>query len=296
MKKTLVLGICLLLSISVIGCDVIDEISDSKGTPEAIISQTLPEGTLAVHFIDVGQGDATFIDLGETEILIDTGKRGAGVANYIEEYVDGVLDAFVVTHPDADHIGEADVIFDRFDVLKTYDSGDTKTTQIYIRYEEALEDEGSKNYTPKRGETIIVDSLEFMVINPEDGSDDDYNNNSIALYFKYGDIDFIFMGDCEEEVEDEILEEYTFAPFEIDFLKPGHHGSRTSSSYDFMYNVTPTYVIYSAGKDNSYGHPHQESIDIWNAVGAKIYGSDINGTVVVTTEGTNETTKIFTEN
>jgi len=278
-----------------VGCDVIDKISDSKGTPEVIISQNLPEGTLTVHFIDVGQGDATFLDLGETEVLIDTGKRGAGVANYIEGYVDEYLDAFICTHPDADHIGEADVIFDRFDVHTIYDSGDTKTTQTYIRYEEALEDEGTKYYTPKRGETITVENLEFTVINPEKGSDDDYNNNSVALYLKYGDVDFIFMADCEEEVEDEILEEYTFAPFEIDFLKAGHHGSRTSSSLKFMNDVSPTYVIYSAGLDNSYGHPHQESLDIWNDIGAVIYGTDINGTIVVTTDGKVETTNIITE-
>ena len=293
MKKLLII-LCI-LSVSVAGCDLIDEISDDKGTPEAIISQNLPEGTLAVHFIDVGQGDATFIDLGETEILIDTGKRGAGVANYIEDYVDGELEAFIPTHPDADHIGEADVVFDRFDVLKTYDSGDTKTTQTYVRYEEALEDEGTKYYQPKRGETISVNSLEFMVINPEEDSNDDYNNNSVALYLKYGDVDFIFMADCEEEVEDEILEEYTFAPFEIDFLKAGHHGSRTSSSFKFMDNVTPTYVIYSAGEGNSYGHPHQEAVEAWESVGAVIYGTDINGTVVVTTDGTVETTNIITE-
>lgn len=293
--KIVLVSIFLMLSTIIVGCDVIDEISDNSDPEPIVVEKTLPEGTLAVHFVDVGQGDATFLDIGETEILIDTGKRGSGIANYIEPYVDEYLDAFIATHPDADHIGEVDVIYDRFDVLYTIDSGDTKTTQTYVRYEDAVSDEETIYKEPKRDDLLVINELHFKVLNPEKGSDDDYNNNSVALYLQYGDIQFIFMGDCEEEVEDEILDEYTFSSFEIDFLKVGHHGSRTSSSPKFMTDISPAYVIYSAGEGNSYGHPHQESIDAWNTIGAEVYGTDIHGTIVVTTEGTVETTKILTE-
>jgi competence protein ComEC len=240
------------------------------------------QGTLIVHFIDVGQGDSILLDLGDTEVLIDGGEKSPGVVSYIDNYVDGPLEVMVATHPHTDHIGGLIAVLDAFEVDEIWLNGDTTTSQTYSQFMSAVNSEGAEVFTARRGDTIHAGNLTFNVLNPVNLSGTT-NDNSIVLSLSYGQIDFLFTGDAEQEAEANMLADGIVPDVEI--LKVGHHGSRTASSMQFLQAAEPECAIYMAGEGNSYGHPHQETITNLCEVGTEIYGTDIHGTITVTTNG-----------
>jgi len=251
-----------------------------------------PTGELKVHFIDVGQGDAILIDLEDTEILIDGGDRSPGVTGYLDQYVDGPLEVMVATHPHADHIGGLIAVLDAFEVDQVWHNGDTSDSKTYSDFMSGVSAEGADVHIARLHDVIKAGDLELFVHHPADLSGST-NNNSIVLHLAYGDIDFLFTGDAEQEAEAEMLALSSLQLPEVEILKVGHHGSRTASSADFLAVTSPEVAIYMAGVDNSYGHPHAETITALNAIGAQIYGTDVNGTIIVTTDG--ETYLVNTE-
>lgn len=245
---------------------------------------------LTVHFIDVGQGDAILIDLEDVEILIDGGKRYSGVQDSLGPYIDGALEVMVATHPDADHIGGLIAVLDRFEVREIWLNGDSSTTQTFVDFMNSVSTENATIHEAERGNSIDMGILSFAILNPAKPLGTDTNNNSIVLSLSYGQIDFLFTGDAEEEAESSMLGLLS----DIEILKVGHHGSKSSSSLQFLDIIKPEVAIYSAGAGNQYGHPHQETLDRLKQVGATIYGTDISGTIKVTTNGARyavETTK-----
>jgi len=251
-----------------------------------------PTGELKVHFIDVGQGDAILIDLEDTEILIDGGDRSPGVTGYLNQYVDGPLEVMVATHPHADHIGGLIAVLDAFKVDQVWHNGDASESKTYSDFMSCVNAEGAEVHTARLHDVIKAGELELYVHHPAnlEGST---NNNSIVLHLAYGDIDFLFTGDAEQEAEGAMMMLSSVHLPEVEILKVGHHGSRTASSADFLAITSPEVAIYMAGVDNSYGHPHAETITALNAIGAQIYGTDVNGTIIVTTDG--ETYLVSTE-
>ena len=239
-------------------------------------------GTLTAHFIDVGQGDSILLDLGDIEVLIDGGDKSPGVVSYIDDYVDGPLEVMVATHPHADHIGGLIAVLDAFEVDYILLNGDTSPSGTYSQFMSAVNSEGAEVFVRRRGNTFVVNNLTFDVLHPVNLSGTP-NNNSIVLSLSYGQIDFLFTGDAEQEAEASMLAEGIVPDVEI--LKVGHHGSETASSLQFLQAAEPECAIYMAGQGNSYGHPHQETIVNLCEVGAEIYGTDIHGTIVITTDG-----------
>jgi beta-lactamase superfamily II metal-dependent hydrolase len=239
-------------------------------------------GTLTVHFIDVGQGDSILLDLGDTEVLIDGGKESPGVVNYIDDYVDGSLEVMIATHAHADHMGGLIAVLNAFEVDEIWLNGDTSPYAFYSQFMSAVSAEGAQVHEARRGDTIQAGNLTFDVLHPVNLSGT-INNNSIVLSLSYGQIDFLFTGDAEQEAEASMLAEGIVADVEI--LKVGHHGSRTASTMQFLQVSKPECAIYMAGQGNSYGHPHQETITNLCEIGAEIYGTDIHGTVIITTDG-----------
>jgi competence protein ComEC len=237
---------------------------------------------LTVHFIDVGQGDSILLDLGDTEVLIDGGEKSPGVVSYIGDYVDGPLEVMVATHPHTDHIGGLIAVLDAFEVSQIWLNGDTTTSQTYSQFISAVNSEGAEVFTARRGDTIQAGNLTFNVLNPTNLSGT-INNNSIVLSLSYGQVDFLFTGDAEQEAEAGMLAEGIVPDVEI--LKVGHHGSRTASTVQFLQAAKPEYAIYMAGQGNSYGHPHEETIANLCEIGAEIYGTDIHRTITVATNG-----------
>ena len=249
------------------------------------------EGELNVHFIDVGQGDSILVDIGETEVLIDGGGKLPGVVAYLNNYVDGPLEVMVATHPHADHIGGLIAVLDAFEVEEIWLNGDTSTSKTFNEFMSRVNAEGASVYEAERGNSIEVGVLSFLILHPVRPLVDDTNNNSIVLRLSYGNVDFLFTGDAEQEAEAAMLTASDIPVPDVEILKVGHHGSRTASSQDFLAATSPEVAIYMAATGNRYGHPHKETILNLNQVGAEIYGTDIHSTIIITTDGEAFTTQ-----
>lgn len=252
-------------------------------TPAPTATEEPPLLELQVHFIDVGQGDSILLDLGEIEALIDGGKKSPGVTAYLEEYIDGSLEAIIATHPDADHIGGLIAVMDTFEVEEIWLNGDTSTSNTYSDFMDRVNAEGAEVKEARRGDTILVDSLVFNVLHPVEPLVGDRNRNSIVLMLSYGDIDFLFTGDAEKQSEASMIGAGVLVDIEI--LKVGHHGSRTSSSQALLDIIQPEVAIYMASAGNQYGHPHAVTILALQEIGAEVYGTDVCGTIIVMTDG-----------
>lgn len=282
----------LLLSGSCAGPSVLSSPTSTTGTPLPIptaraattpATKLLPE-ELKIHFIDVGQGDSILIDRGETEVLIDGGEKSPGVTDYLKKYVDGPLEVMVATHPHSDHIGGLPAVLNSFQVQQIWYNGERSDSKIYTEFMATVQAEGADVHIGKRGDKISVGQLTFTLLNPF-SLGGTTNNNSIVMSLKYGEVAFLFTGDAEKEAETAMLLAGDIPVPAVDVLKVGHHGSRTASSRDFLNAAKPKVAVYMAGTGNSYGHPHQETIASLSQIGAKIYGTDVNGTIVVTTDG-----------
>ncbi len=239
---------------------------------------------LAVHFIDVGQGDCTLITQGEHAMLIDAGdnSQGENVVSYLDYLGVDELDYLVLTHPDADHIGGADVVLYHIDcetVLAPDKEADTKSWSDVV---DAM-DAGNLDAThPQPGDSYALGEASFTVLAPLQDYDDS-NDCSIVLRLTHGDNTFLFTGDAEETAEADMLSAgYALS---ADVLKVGHHGSRSSTSDDFLAAVSPSFAVISCGEGNDYGHPHAATLNKLRASGVSVYRTDEQGTITVTSDG-----------
>ncbi|MEE8471164.1 MAG: ComEC/Rec2 family competence protein [Dehalococcoidia bacterium] len=253
-------------------------------TPTPIVSP-IPAPQLRVHFIDVGQGDAILLDLEETEVLIDGGGRSSGVVEYLRDYVDGPLEGMIATHPGADHIGGLIDVLAAFEVDAIWRNGQDYYMQAYRDFTSAVNSEGAGVKWARRGDVITVGDLTFEVLHPVEPVFDDINNGSIVLALSYGQIDFLFAGDAEREAEADMLVQSIVQMPDVDIFKVGRHASRTASSLDFLRVIRPEIAIYMAGEGNTYGHPHRETLSRLEDIGAEVYGTDVDGTITVVTDG-----------
>jgi competence protein ComEC len=290
-KTTLLIAAVLLLA----GCSSPSTISQQSSSPPTQSPSTVspspstivsaPSGELQVHFIDVGQGDSILILTPDGKaMLIDGGEAASGVVQYLKNKGVTRLDVMVATHPHADHIGGLVQVLKTIPVVKVVTNGQPTTTKTYENFLDAIAAAKAEYAEVKRGDSLRLGDLVFVVLNPASAKGDDLNDNSVVLRLGYGKVSFLFTGDAQTQAEASMAVS-SFSPVQATILKVGHHGSRTASSKAFLDLVKPEIAIYSAGKGNSYGHPHTETIAVLLAVGAKIYGTDVNGTVIVTTDG-----------
>lgn len=242
------------------------------------------ETELNVHFLDVGQGDAVLISCDDAYMLIDAGDNDKGtlVQNYLNKQGVEHLDYIIGTHPDADHIGGMDVILYKFDCGTVMVPEVTNDTATYRDVIDTMKEKGYQNTAPVVGDSYSLGSAQFTILGPTD-TYEDTNNNSIVLLLTHGDNKFLFVGDAEEKAEEDILAEGVSV--KADVLKVGHHGSRTASSEAFLQAVEPTYAVISCGQDNSYGHPHAETLNTLRSMGVKVFRTDEQGTVTATSDG-----------
>ena len=254
------------------------------------IESTRAEGEMKVHYIDVGQGDCIFIELPNSEtMLIDAGEYDEvdGVVTYIHSKGYDTIDYVIATHPHSDHIGGMKTIFDNFNVKNAYLSPAISTTKIYERMLEAIQNSNAKAHKAFAGTEIISENnLSAVVVAPATDNPDDYidnlNNSSVVLKLTYGETSFLFTGDAEKAEEDAIR-----TNIKCDVLKIGHHGSRTSTSANFLKKVEPKYAIISVGEGNEYGHPTEEVLKRLKERNIEVYRTDLMGTITVTSDGNN---------
>lgn len=272
-----------------------------QDAPEDIVSVPLPEGTatsgegLQVYFLDVGQGDSELIRIpgegGYFNVLIDTGEYeyADGLTGYLRDLDVEKIDALVCSHPHTDHMGCMARIIQRFEIGCLYmpqlPEDQAPTTRAYEKLLDAAEEKDLR--VIRLHEDALMESpagAQFQVMAPRVDADwEGANNYSAVIRLVYGETSFLFTGDAEEESEKVILEDgYGIS---ADVLKCGHHGSSSSTSKDFLREVDPRYAVISCGKENSYGHPHRETLRALEKQGAVLYRTDQDGTVLAQSDG-----------
>ncbi len=243
-----------------------------------------PGAPLRVHYLDVGQADSIFLELpGERTMLIDAGeaKNGEQIVSYIRQRGYDRIDYLVATHPHADHIGGMETVVRNLDIGLITMPKAAATTKTYENLLLAIQERGYKIKTAKAGLAMLEEEgLSIRAVAPARDTYEEWNNYSIVLRLVYGDTSFLFTGDAETLSEDEMTEEIS-----ADVLKVGHHGSRSSTGSAFLQKVRPRYAVISCGTDNSYGHPHAETLQILQKYHVEIYRTDLLGTIVVTSDG-----------
>ncbi len=233
------------------------------------------EGLLTVVFLDVGQGDATFIESPSgTQVLIDGGKGGTVLRKlrHVMGFFDRDIDMVVATHPDMDHIGGLIDVLTRYEVGTILMTENMSDTPAFETFSNLVQKEGAQIIYARRGQIFdfgsgAQGSTTLTILFPDhDPTGLESNTSSIVAQLMYGASEYMLTGDSPKEIEEYLVRMGTHT-LVSDVLKAGHHGSRTSSAETFVTAVDPIYAIISAGKDNSYGHPHKEVSDLFNARG-----------------------------
>ena len=281
MKKFLVLLMAIALLLS--GCVL--ELS----LPEETTAATVAAGEdFTIHFIDVGQADCILLENQGRFMLIDGGNREDSqlVVSYLEQQGVQELDAVVCTHAHEDHVGGLPSVLAVYPTAVVYAPTKTYSSNIFDKFVYYTDQQGLEITIPQPGDTFALGDVNLTVLGPVK-SYPDPNNTSIVIMAEYGATRFLLTGDMEKEAENDMLdhwgEQYNW---NCDVLKSGHHGSSTSSGYRFIYETDPEYVVISVGTDNSYGHPHRETISLYQDAGLPMFRTDELGHVIVTSDGT----------
>jgi competence protein ComEC len=243
---------------------------------------------LTVHFIDVGQGDSELLQFAGKNVLIDGGtpEMGSRVESYLRSHGVSSLNLVVATHPHDDHIGGLLDVLNDFSVKQVLDSGQTHTTQTFQNYLNLIDRKNIPFSTAERGQTIDLDpAIKIEVLSPPAThfAGDDLNQNSVVLKVTYNKVSFLFMGDAGFVAEDSLLA--SGYDLKSDVFKVGHHGSSSASGSAFLAKVKPTSSIIEVGAGNDYGHPTSKTLTALQNTGSKIYRTDTNGNVEITTDG-----------
>jgi competence protein ComEC len=249
------------------------------------------EGKMSVYFLDVGQGDAVLIDSPTRgRILIDGGPDRSVLTELgkILPFGDKRIDVVIESHPDRDHIAGLPEVVTRFQVGTFIEPGIESANQIDDELHKRVRDKNIPDILGRRNMVVdLKDGVKLIVLFPDrDVSHWETNDASIVAKLVYGDTSFLLTGDSTKKAEF-ILLGLDENILDADVLKAGHHGSRTSTSLLYAEVVSPDYAVISAGKYNSYEHPHKETIDILNKVGAKIVSTAEQGTIIFESDGKN---------
>ena len=235
-----------------------------------------------VYFIDVGQADAIYIKDGNSNMMIDAGNNADGklLVKYLQSLNVNNFKYVVGTHAHEDHIGGMDDIINNFKIDNFYMPEAISTSKTFEDVLDALDKNKVTFQTPKIGDKFALENTNFEVLSI--GNDtSDLNDTSLVLKMSYNNTCVLFMGDASSNVEKNLLNK----DIDCQVLKVGHHGSRYSSSDEFIKKVNPTYGIIMVGKDNKYGHPTKKALDILNKYKVTIHRTDEEGTIVMHLKG-----------
>ena len=245
------------------------------------------KNSFKVHFIDVGQGDSILITVNNKTLLIDSGPKDSEnqLLSYIREQNIKKFDYVIATHPHEDHIGNMDKIIYNYTVGAFYSPKVTTTSKTFEDMVESLLSKNMKINVLKAGTSSmdLGDNTSITIFSPNKTYYENLNNYSPIIRITYGNTSFVFTGDAEIEIENEVLS--TNPSLKSDVLKLGHHGSKTSTSENFFKAIDPSITVISCGRDNKYNHPSTETKDLLKKHRPKCFRTDLDGTIVLESNG-----------
>lgn len=251
-----------------------------------IVEET--KDVLVVSFLNVDQGDAVFIEAPNgNQILIDGGPPNGRILRELRKqmpFYDRTLDVVIATHPDQDHIGGLVEVLERYRVGLLVDSGVANDTDAYMQKEQIVRDKNINRINARRGTTFDVDeNVSLEILFPDrDTQGMESNSASIIARLVYGEHEFFFTGDAPKNIENYVV---SLGGVESDVLKVGHHGSDTSTSPALLGNVKPQYAVISSGRDNRYGHPHEEVLELLYSFDVEVLETAHHGTITFVSNG-----------
>ena len=259
--------------------------------------------------LDIDQGDAVLIQTGVKNILIDTGddkyyedgkkgKENTQLLTELQKLKIDHIDTLVMTHAHADHIGKADKVIAQYGVKELVYNGIPSTSKYFINALKAAKANGTQQVKVKAGDVLdFGNGVSFEIVSPSQSLIDedtaaikakkkvDVNNESVVGRLTFGNFAMLFTGDAEGPVEKDMVASYG-KKLKCQVLKAGHHGSKTSSTAEFLKLVQPESVVMSLGVNNQYGHPHEALLNRLQKQGIKnIYRTDANGTITIVSDG-----------
>jgi len=253
----------------------------------AVIAET--RKGLEVSFLDIGQGDAIFIQAPNgNQVLIDGGPPSKAVLRELSKampFYDKSIDVVILTHSHLDHYGGLNGVLAKYKINLEMDSGTKNRDSGFAEFENLLEEKDAARVYAKKGMKVNLGGGAYLdillpVVNDENLSPHD---GMLVARLVYGENSFLLTGDMEDNLENFLLA--SGAITKSDVLKVGHHGSRTSTSEKFLGNVDPVFAVISAGAKNKYGHPHKEVLDRLNQFDVPVLRTDKNGTIKFFSDG-----------
>ena len=247
------------------------------------------DGRLHVVFLDVGQGDAIYIETpAGGRVLVDGGPDPLDAVRALGQRGgsgDRSIDLLVLTHPHADHLAGLIGVLERYDVRTVMERRLDLDGSLYETWTSAVAEEGARSIVAMAGTRLIFDGLLIEVLSPFSGPQPDINDASVVLKLTYGDVSFLLAGDVFATGERAMVR--SGADLRADVLKVAHHGSRTSSSGVFLAAVDPTVAVISLAAENRFGHPHSKTLEALSAhvEPESLYRTDRDGTVEMSTDG-----------
>ena len=248
---------------------------------------------LKVAFLDVGQGDAIYIEAPNgKQMLVDGGPDDSVLAELAQvmPFGDQSIDLVLATHTDADHIGGLSSVIEQYDVSHIIENGSSSSTRVFQNLENTIEKNNLERVIARRGTRIILDkefNIYFDILFPDRDVSNftESNDGSIVGKLVYGQESFLLTGDATKYTENLIMRNETPDTLHSQVLKLGHHGSHTSSTQLFLEKVNPEIAIISAGKNNRYGHPHKDVLNVLERLGIPYFATYQEGTIIFKTDG-----------
>lgn len=266
-----------------------------------------PDENLHVVFCDVGQGDAVLVLLDDFQMVVDGGPGGEGLMSCLGEYMpfwDRRIEVVLNTHPQKDHLGGLDELLQNYRVDRLVINGVFGGGQDGERLRELVGRKGVEVVLPKEGDSLSMGSLQFDILWPQDrvgsimawldplredlssemvlGKSSDVNIVSVVGILRYGSFEVLLTGDIGFDEEEKLIKSGRL--MEVDVLKVAHHGSRYSSSDEFISRVRPKVAVIQVGRNN-FGHPTEEVLERLKEVGARIFRTDVDGSVEIVSDG-----------
>ena len=278
MKKLLpwLLICCLLLT----GCGLLDPIYTSPRDEQP----TTQADALSVHYLDVGQADCALIECGGEYMIIDGGNVEDSdlVVTYLQNQGVEKLHTVICTHAHEDHVGGLPAVLAVYPTGQILSPTRTYSSACFDDFMYYADQQRLTVTIPQPGDSFYLGGATVTVLGPVK-SYADPNNTSIVVKVEFGETAFLFTGDMEKDAETDMLD--AGMDVSADVLKVGHHGSSTSTGYRFLYEVDPEYAVISVGADNTYGHPHRETVAILGDAGVPMLRTDELGSILAVSDG-----------